>query len=161
TPAVSGTAIVSTCGGTTAYDSVVYVLAGGCQGAQVACNDDTAGCTTIEPNDHHGSRVAITVTAGQSYVIVVDGYRGASGNYTLTITPPAGASPTASPSTTPTPGPTGTATATRTATPTVTPTATLTATPTRTATVTPTTTVSAVPTATRTATPTATLTPIP
>ena len=28
-----------------------------CGGAELACNDDTAGCTTGEPNDHHGSRV--------------------------------------------------------------------------------------------------------
>ena len=87
-PSTSGTAVVSTCGSGTLYDSVVYVHAGTCGGAELACNDDTAGCTTGEPNDHHGSRVAMSVTAGQIYVIVVDGYNGAHGQYALTVTPP-------------------------------------------------------------------------
>src|SRR6185369_15811311 len=88
TPAASGTAVVQTCGDGTLYDSVVHVHAGTCGGTELACNDDTAGCTTGEPNDHHGSRVAFTVTAGQTYVIAVDGYNGARGTYMLTITPP-------------------------------------------------------------------------
>ncbi len=175
TPATSGTAIIGTCGGTTSFDTALYVRAGSCQGPQVACNDDTAGCATTEPNDHHASRATLTVTAGQTYFIVVDGYNGGSGTYTLTITPPAGASPTATRTTTPVPTTTVTATliptATRTTTPvpTTTVTATLVPTATRTTTPVPTTTVTAtlVPTATRTTTPvrtatsTATRTPTP
>ena len=76
-----------TCGATS-FDTALYVRSGSCQGTQVACNDDTAGCGTSEPNDHHASRATLAVTAGQTYFIVVDGYNGASGNYTLTITPP-------------------------------------------------------------------------
>src|SRR6185436_5424972 len=88
TPISSGPAIIATCGTGTAYDSVLHVRSGTCTGSEIACNDDTAGCTTGEPNDHHGSRLSLTVTAGQTYVIVVDGYNGTRGTYTLTVTPP-------------------------------------------------------------------------
>ena len=89
TPSSSGTATVQTCGTGTLYDSVVYVRGGACTGAQLACNDDTAGCNTGEPNDHHGSRVTFTATAGVTYYLIVDGYNGAHGTYALTVTPPA------------------------------------------------------------------------
>jgi hypothetical protein len=88
TPTASGTAVIATCGTGTLYDSVLHVHAGTCGGADLGCNDDTSGCPTGEPNDHHGSRVTLAVTAGQTYVIVVDGYNGASGAYTLTVAPP-------------------------------------------------------------------------
>ena len=88
TPDTSGTAVIQTCGSGTLYDSVVHVHTGTCTGTEVACNDDTSGCSTGEPNDHHGSRVLLAVTAGQTYVIAVDGYNGARGTYTLTIIPP-------------------------------------------------------------------------
>ncbi len=88
TPSTSGTAVIQTCGNGTLYDSVLHVHNGTCGGAELACNDDTAGCTTGEPNDHHGSRVALAVTAGQTYVIAVDGYNGAHGQYTLSVTAP-------------------------------------------------------------------------
>ena len=120
TPAASGTATISTCStSATRYDTVVYLRNGACGGAELACNDDTAGCVTAEPNDHHGSRIAPTVTAGQTYFIVVDGYGGAHGDFALTVVPPAaaGATPTptpaaASPTRTPTRTPTPTAAAT-------------------------------------------------
>ena len=88
TPSASGTAVIATCGSGTLYDSVLHVHAGTCGGAGLGCNDDTSGCATGEPSDHHGSRVTLAVTAGQTYVIVVDGYNGAHGAYTLTVTPP-------------------------------------------------------------------------
>ncbi len=88
TPTASGTAVIATCGSGTLYDSVLHVHAGTCGGAELACNDDTTGCTTGEPNDHHGSRIVLGVTAGQTYVVAVDGYNGAHGTYTLTVTPP-------------------------------------------------------------------------
>ncbi len=154
TPAASGTAVVMTCGGTTAFDTALYVRAGSCGGAQVACNDDSAGCTTAEPNDHHGSRASVAVTAGQTYFVVVDGYNGASGGYTLTIIPPSAASPaearTATPGPTATPAATPTAVATTTAVPTVTAARTTTAIPT----------VTAVPTLTAARTATHTPTPV-
>ncbi len=153
TPAVSGTAIVATCGGITSFDTALYVRAGSCQGAQVACNDDTSGCTTSEPSDHHASRAAVNVAAGETYFIVVDGYNGASGAYTLTITPPVGASPTATATTTPAPTATLVPTATRTATPAPSATATPVASATRTST--------PIPSATRTTTPVPTATQPP
>ena len=166
TPTASGVASIQTCSSTgTSFDSVVYVRSGSCaSGAQIACNDDTAGCVTSEPNDHHGSRLTATVTAGQTYFIVVDGYNGAAGSYTLVVDPPAGpaSSPTATvagPTRTITPTPIATSTATATATRTPTPTS---VTPTRTATRTPTPTRTATPTsATATRTPTRTPTPTP
>ena len=63
----------------------MYVRSGTCGGAQVACNDDTTGCGTGEPNDHHGSTMTLTVTAGQTYYVFVDGYNGAAGAYSLTV----------------------------------------------------------------------------
>src|SRR5439155_1215909 len=54
-------------------------------------------------HDHHpprgaglfpGSRITPTVTAGQTYFIVVDGYAGAQGTFSLTVTPPGDAAPT-------------------------------------------------------------------
>ncbi len=75
---------------------MVYVRTGTCaSGTPLACNDDTASCATGDPcfaATHHGSRVTPTVTAGQTYYIVVDGYGGScggsSGSFTLTVTPP-------------------------------------------------------------------------
>ncbi len=117
-----------------------------CNGAQLACNDDTAGCGTGEPNDHHGSQISLAVTAGRTYLIFVDGYNGAAGAYALTVTAPSGPTPssgvrtatpsrrphrhtvhglrTATPTPTRTASPTRTSTPTRTRTPTPTPTAT-------------------------------------
>lgn len=88
TPSASGTAVIATCGSGTLYDSVVHVKAGTCTGTELGCNDDTQGCVTGEPSAYHGSRVVVSVSAGQTYVIVVDGYNGAAGAYTLTVTPP-------------------------------------------------------------------------
>src|SRR5262249_14889847 len=88
TPALSGVATISTCGSGTLYDTVLYLKGGGGNGAQVACNDDTTRCGTGEPNDHHGSKIAPNVVAGQTYAIVVDGFGGAQGNYVLTVVAP-------------------------------------------------------------------------
>jgi len=95
TPATSGTATIQTCGAGTAFDTVVYVLNGTCGGAEIACNDDTTGCGTSGPctnASHHGSKLTPTVTAGQSYIIVVDGYNGSCGgslgSFSLSVTPP-------------------------------------------------------------------------
>jgi hypothetical protein len=145
TPGTSGTATLQTCGTSTRYDSVVYVRGDSCTGTVLACNDDTAGCGTGEPNDHHGSFVTLAVTAGRTYVIVVDGYNGAAGAYALTVTAPAGAAPTSTAGTSPGPTPTQgtTAIASRTPTPIRTVTPTRTATPARTATPVPTPTVGA------------------
>jgi len=79
TPATSGTATISTCGGTS-EDTVVYIIQGtDCHAAQLVCADDTCSRqSTITP----------TVTAGVTYTIVMDGYSGGDeGPFALTVTP--------------------------------------------------------------------------
>jgi hypothetical protein len=89
TPPRSGVAVVDTCGGTTSYDTVLYIRNGGtCAANEMSCNDDATGCTTTEPSNYHGSTLTIAVTAGQTYVIVVDGYNDRKGNFSLHVTPP-------------------------------------------------------------------------
>jgi hypothetical protein len=65
-------------------------------GTELACNDDKGGCRTGDGSHnagHHGSVIKPTVTAGQTYYIVVDGYAGSSGGsqgaYIVTVIPPA------------------------------------------------------------------------
>jgi hypothetical protein len=103
TPSQSGTATIQTCSTTaTTYDSVVYVRQGTCGGGvELGCNDDTPGCgtTTDIANPHRGSFLTPSVTAGQTYFIIVDGYSGSNGNYVLNISPP-GVTPTTTTSTT-------------------------------------------------------------
>src|SRR5438552_3887822 len=109
TPAVSGTATIQTCGAGTTFDTVLYLRSGACAGGPemaAGCNDDA--CTNAI-GLYRASRLTPTVTAGQTYFIVVDGYGGAQGLYGLTVTPPAG-SPTTTTSTRP---PTTTTTTTR------------------------------------------------
>src|SRR5205823_1360874 len=109
TPAVSGTATIQTCGAGTTFDTVLYLRSGTCAGGPemaAGCNDDA--CTNAT-GLYRASRLTPTVTAGQTYYIVVDGYGGAQGLYGLTVTPPAG-SPTTTTSTRP---PTTTTTTTR------------------------------------------------
>jgi hypothetical protein len=80
TPAVSGTATIETCGGTTNYDTVLYVRRGDClQGPEIGCSEFSCGL---------GTELNPSVTAGQTYFIVVDGFDGFAGNFTLTVVPP-------------------------------------------------------------------------
>src|SRR5262249_35034129 len=92
TPATSGTAIIETCSATaTTFDTVLYLRQGTCaNGAEVGCNDDTKGCgiSGDGTDPRRGSRLTATVTAGQTYFIVVDGYGSQGGNFSLTVTPP-------------------------------------------------------------------------
>ena len=87
TPTTSGTATIQTCGAGTNYDSVLYVRSPTCTSPEVTagCNDDAC------PNASglfRASKVMPSVTAGQTYFIVVDGYAGSSGSFTLSVTPP-------------------------------------------------------------------------
>ena len=69
----------STCGAAT-YDTVLVAYSGGCGSlAQLACNDDTSGCSG------NTSRISFSATAGQSYLIRIGGYNGATGTGTLTV----------------------------------------------------------------------------
>jgi hypothetical protein len=75
TPDVSGFAKISTCGGVTDFSTVLYVRDGSCAGAELTCV--SSSCSTT-----------VGVTAGQPYMIVVDGDNGAQGDFTLTVDPP-------------------------------------------------------------------------
>jgi hypothetical protein len=90
TPNVSGTATISTCGATTRFDTVLSLRRGSCDsGQELACNDDTEGCAVNNGEENaprNGSRVTLPVTAGETYYIVVDGYDGRFGTFTLTVT---------------------------------------------------------------------------
>ncbi|HTD25696.1 MAG TPA: hypothetical protein VK649_01915, partial [Candidatus Elarobacter sp.] len=86
TPSLSGPATIETCGSGTTYDSVLYLRAASCAtGAEVQCNDDA--CANAS-GLFRASRITPTVTAGTTYYIVVDGYSGSSGSFTLSVTPP-------------------------------------------------------------------------
>jgi hypothetical protein len=58
-----------------AFDTVVYLLDGGCLGPELICNDDAGGPPAA---------ASTLLTAGQSVVIVVDG-AGASGSFQLLV----------------------------------------------------------------------------
>lgn len=61
------------------FDTVLYVLDGGCTGAELDCNDDAE--KTLQ------SELTVTLRAGQTVVIVVDGYDAKeSGPFSLNIT---------------------------------------------------------------------------
>jgi len=108
TPALSGTATIETCGAGTNFDSVLYLRSGVCAGgAEVGCNDDA--CVNSS-GLLRASRITPTVTAGQTYFIIVDGYGGASGTFALKVTPPGGSTTTTTTPTTTTTASTSTTT---------------------------------------------------
>ncbi len=107
TPAVSGAATIETCGAGTNFDSVIYMRSGACAGGpELGCNDDACSNSS---GLFHASRITPTVTAGQTYFIIVDGYSGASGTFALKVAPP-GASSTTTTSTSTTSSSTATTT---------------------------------------------------
>lgn len=84
TPAVNETVTISLCLNS-AYDTKLYVYEGSCGGTLIGCNDD--GC--ISPLSDYASVLSnVSLTAGNTYYIVIDGFGGDSGNYTLDVTPP-------------------------------------------------------------------------
>ena len=93
TPALSGTATIQTCGAGTNFDTVLYVRNPSCTGSEITngCNDDA--CTN-SAGLFRASKLTPAVAAGTTYFIVVDGYGGASGSFTLQVTPPAGGTTT-------------------------------------------------------------------
>jgi len=85
-PDISGTATIETCGTGTDYDTVVYMRSGDCEaGTEISCNDDACANST---GSALASRITPTVTAGQTYFIIVDGFGSSSGNFTLFVIPP-------------------------------------------------------------------------
>jgi hypothetical protein len=85
TPSNSGTATIKLCA--QFFYGVVYLRSGGCTGSEVGCGafqfPAQGGCFS-------SALITPTVSAGTPYSVIVDGYAGASGSFTLTVT---GASP--------------------------------------------------------------------
>jgi len=86
TPAANVAVDITLCVGTTNYDTKVYVYEGSCPGGgAVACNDDD--CTAPLYGSAFNSAVYnVPLTGGQTYFIVVDGYSGDSGPYSIEVT---------------------------------------------------------------------------
>ncbi|MBC8071770.1 MAG: proprotein convertase P-domain-containing protein [Deltaproteobacteria bacterium] len=77
TAPAAGTYFFTTSRLATAYDTTLYVLDGGCDGATLGCDDDAG--TDAQ------SLVFVDLAADQSVVVVVDGLNGASGTAELYI----------------------------------------------------------------------------
>src|SRR6185295_10609593 len=75
TAPIAGSYTIDTFG--SSFDTILYVRSSTCSGTQLACNDDSGGVVQ--------SQVTLTLTVGQSIVIVVDGYSAASGSFNLHI----------------------------------------------------------------------------
>lgn len=84
TPAGNQTIDIDLCA--SGYDTKVYIYVGSVTpGAPYACNDD--GCPGSPPASFRSSLSGVAVTAGFTYLIVVDGYDAtSSGTYDMTIT---------------------------------------------------------------------------
>ena len=77
TPDETDGIVVSTCNNAT-FDTRLAVYAS-CDGALIGCNDDGADCTG------YTSRLAFNGIAGETYLLRVGGYNGASGTGTLSV----------------------------------------------------------------------------
>ncbi len=78
----TGIATASLCapGASADYDTAIAAFSGTCGAlTQLACNDDS--CGTL-------SSVSFFVTSGQTYLIAVGGFSGATGNFTIDVTCP-------------------------------------------------------------------------
>jgi hypothetical protein len=83
TPDVTKTYEMRTCGSGTDFDTVVSIRQGDCDGgADIDCDDD--GCFSPET----ASTVTEFLTAGQTYYIIVNGFGGAAGNFSLYVGDP-------------------------------------------------------------------------
>jgi hypothetical protein len=80
TPTTTATVRVSLCG--SSYDTGLMIRSGGaCPGStEVTCDDDYSRCSPT-----NNSQVDVTMVAGTTYYIIVDGYGSASGTYALTV----------------------------------------------------------------------------
>lgn len=76
----AGTYVLDTAG--SQFDTLLYVRAGGCQGLELACNDDVS---TSPQNT--SSRVFVTLAQGESVFVILDGFGTESGGYQLNINP--------------------------------------------------------------------------
>lgn len=90
TATADGTVDISLCGNT-AYDSKLYVYKDVCgtiqSGTQIACSDDQCATPSL-PDPWASSVSSVFMEAGSTYYIIVDGYGGDCGTYTLNISAP-------------------------------------------------------------------------
>ncbi|MBI4951600.1 MAG: hypothetical protein HY908_06175 [Myxococcales bacterium] len=78
TAPATGDYVLDTVG--TAFDTVLHVRDGGCGGAELACDDQSGGANT--------SMAVLSLTAGQTVVVLVDGAQPAdAGPFTLHVSP--------------------------------------------------------------------------
>lgn len=75
TAPIRGTYVIDTIG--SSFNTVLHVHTGGCGGTEQQCNDDLTGS--------RASKVQIELAPNQTITVVVDGYDGASGDFTLKI----------------------------------------------------------------------------
>jgi hypothetical protein len=80
TPSASHVATIQTCGGSTDFDTTLYIREGTCVASDLACDDDGAAA-----NCAPSSMLTVPVVAGTTYYIVVDGVGSGSGNFTLSV----------------------------------------------------------------------------
>jgi hypothetical protein len=74
TAPADGTYTFDTLGST--FDTVLHIHDGDCFGPELDCDDDTVDVQSV---------VTLTLAAGQTVVVVVDGYGGDAGDYTLNV----------------------------------------------------------------------------
>ena len=85
-PSTTRTVTAATCTTPTSWDSVLYLRKGAAGSADVGCNDDgLAPCGTASPI-RLSSLPATSAVGPGLFWLIVDGYNGASGAYTLTYT---------------------------------------------------------------------------
>lgn len=73
----TGTFVIDTF--TSAFDTVLHIRDGDCDGAELACNDDE------DPASNLRSIATVDLSAGQAIVIFVDGYYVQAGDYALHV----------------------------------------------------------------------------
>jgi hypothetical protein len=85
TPASNTSVSISLCtpGTSTDYDTKLYVYQGSCPGTVTGCSDDA--CSSPLYSSYVSELGNIALTGGTTYYFVVDGYGGASGNYTIYV----------------------------------------------------------------------------
>ncbi|WP_437992339.1 MXAN_6577-like cysteine-rich protein [Sorangium sp. So ce145] len=75
TAPIRGTYVIDTIG--SSFNTVLHVHTRGCTGIELQCNDDLTSS--------QASKVQIELAPNQTITVVVDGYNGASGDFTLNI----------------------------------------------------------------------------
>ncbi|MEN8164122.1 MAG: hypothetical protein ABFS37_08330 [Acidobacteriota bacterium] len=93
TPAVDEFIDISTCsgGGDAFYDTKIYVYENVCGSPALDCSDDACQAPSYPDGPYNSELVSLSLTAGNTYYIVVDGYLHDYGDFVLHVesgTPP-------------------------------------------------------------------------